>query len=125
MHRLRVRASDLGSPWTLSTLCSVEVTVLDVNHRPPVFLRRDYVSMVPEDVAVGTLLLSIFAASSNASVNAQTRYSITSGNEQGAFSIDSHTGTSILLCTQTHIHCMTDIYHAVVFLSHVFFIFVQ
>ncbi|XP_036424561.1 protocadherin Fat 1 [Colossoma macropomum] len=97
VYRLRVRAADHGSPRTLSTLSSVEVTVLDANHRPPVFEHRDYVSMVPEDVAVGTLLLSVFAASSDAQAKAQTRYSITSGNEQGAFSIDSQTGNIFVI----------------------------
>ncbi|XP_072519612.1 protocadherin Fat 1 isoform X1 [Salminus brasiliensis] len=97
VHKLQVRATDHGSPQTLSSLCSVEVTVLDANDRPPVFEHRDYVSMVPEDVAVGTLLLCVFAASSNSQANAQTRYSITSGNEQGAFSIDSHTGNIFVI----------------------------
>uniref|UniRef100_A0A3B4E9G9 FAT atypical cadherin 1a n=1 Tax=Pygocentrus nattereri TaxID=42514 RepID=A0A3B4E9G9_PYGNA len=96
-YRLKVRAADHGSLRTLSTLSSVEVTVLDANHHPPVFEHRDYVSIVPEDVAVGTLLLSVFAASSNAQANAQTSYSITSGNKQGAFSIDSQTGNIFVI----------------------------
>ncbi|KAI4897258.1 hypothetical protein NFI96_024623, partial [Prochilodus magdalenae] len=97
VYRLRARAADHGSPRTLSTLCSVEVIILDANHRPPVFEHRDYVSMVPEDVAVGTLLLTVFAGSSDAQANAQTRYSISKGNEEGAFSIDSRTGNIFVI----------------------------
>uniref|UniRef100_A0A8B9LCV4 FAT atypical cadherin 1b n=1 Tax=Astyanax mexicanus TaxID=7994 RepID=A0A8B9LCV4_ASTMX len=96
-HRLQVRATDHGSPRTFSSLCSVEVTVLDANHRPPVFQHRDYTTTVPEDVSPGTLLLSVFAASGHPQANAQTSYSISSGNEQGAFSIDSHTGNIFVI----------------------------
>ncbi|XP_048032620.1 protocadherin Fat 1 isoform X2 [Megalobrama amblycephala] len=92
MHVLRIRATDQGSPHRLSSLSSVVVTVLDANDHPPVFERRDYVSTVPEDVMVGTKLLNVFAASRDREMTSQTTYSITSGNEQGAFRIDSQTG---------------------------------
>ncbi|XP_056092251.1 protocadherin Fat 1 [Rhinichthys klamathensis goyatoka] len=92
MHVLRVRATDQGSPHRLSSLSFVVVTVLDANDHPPAFERKDYVSTVPEDVTVGTKLLNVFAASSDREITSQTTYSITSGNEQGAFRIDSRTG---------------------------------
>lgn len=92
MHVLRVRATDQGSPHRLSSLSSVVVTVLDANDHPPVFERKDYVSTVPEDVTVGSKLLNVFAASRDRKITSQTTYSITSGNEQGAFRIDSQTG---------------------------------
>ncbi|XP_067312718.1 protocadherin Fat 1 [Pseudorasbora parva] len=92
IHVLRVRATDQGSPHRLSSLSSVVVTVLDANDHPPAFKRRDYVSTVPEDVAVGTKLLNVFAASRDREMTSQTTYSITSDNKQGAFRIDSRTG---------------------------------
>uniref|UniRef100_A0A671LFV9 FAT atypical cadherin 1b n=1 Tax=Sinocyclocheilus anshuiensis TaxID=1608454 RepID=A0A671LFV9_9TELE len=86
-HVLRVRATDHGSPHRLSSLSSVVVTVLDANDHPLAFEHREYVSTLPEDVTIGTKLLNVFAASRD-----RTTYSITSGNEQGAFRIDSQTG---------------------------------
>uniref|UniRef100_A0A9J7YAP4 FAT atypical cadherin 1b n=1 Tax=Cyprinus carpio carpio TaxID=630221 RepID=A0A9J7YAP4_CYPCA len=90
-HVLRVRATDHGSPHRLSSLSSVVVTVLDANDHPLAFEHREYVSTVPEDVAIGTKLLNVFAASKK-TMTSQTTYFITSGNEQGAFRIDSQTG---------------------------------
>ncbi|XP_043112794.1 protocadherin Fat 1 [Puntigrus tetrazona] len=91
-HMLRVRATDHGSPHRLSSLSSVVVTVLDANDHPLVFEHRGYVSTVPEDITIGTKLLNVFAASRDQEMTSQRTYSITSGNEQGAFRIDSHTG---------------------------------
>ncbi|XP_051945075.1 protocadherin Fat 1 [Xyrauchen texanus] len=91
-HVLRVRATDQGSPHRLSSLCSVVVTVLDANDYPPAFEHRDYVSTVPEDVAIGTKLLTVFAASRDWEITSQTTYSITNGNKQGAFSIGTQSG---------------------------------
>ncbi|XP_056328618.1 protocadherin Fat 1 [Danio aesculapii] len=92
MHVLRVRAADQGFPHRLSSLGSVVVTVLDTNDHPPVFERREYISTVPEDVIIGTKLLKVFAASKDRQMTSQTTYSFSSGNELGAFRIDSQTG---------------------------------
>lgn len=92
MHVLRVRATDQGFPYRLSSLGSVVVTVLDANDNPPVFELREYISTVPEDVTIGTKLLKVFAASKDRHMTSQTTYSFSSGNEQGAFRIDSRTG---------------------------------
>uniref|UniRef100_A0A672SFN9 FAT atypical cadherin 1 n=1 Tax=Sinocyclocheilus grahami TaxID=75366 RepID=A0A672SFN9_SINGR len=91
-HVLRIRATDHGSPHRLSSLSSVVVTVLDANDHPLAFEHREYVSTLPEDVTIGTKLLNVFAASRDREMSSQTTYSITSGNEQGAFRIDSQTG---------------------------------
>ncbi|XP_065127833.1 protocadherin Fat 1 [Paramisgurnus dabryanus] len=94
-HVLRVRATDHGSPHRLSSLTSVLVTVLNANDHPPAFEHRNYISTVPEDVAIGTKLLNVFAASRDGELISKTNvisYYITSGNENGAFSINSQTG---------------------------------
>ncbi|KAK1804095.1 hypothetical protein P4O66_020138, partial [Electrophorus voltai] len=91
-YRLRVCAVDHGAPRRLSSLCSVEVAVVGANNHPPLFEQRDYVSTVPEDIAVGTQLLTVFAAGRDVQSNGQTWYSITAGNEKGAFRINSQTG---------------------------------
>lgn len=92
VYVLRVRATDRGSPHRLSSLTSVVLTILDSNDHPPAFERRNYNSTVPEDVAIGTELLNVFAASRDGEMTSQATYSITSGNEKGAFSINSQTG---------------------------------
>lgn len=92
VYVLRVRATDRGSPNRLSSLTSVVVTILDANDYPLVFERRTYISTVPEDVSIGTKLLIVFAASRDGEITSQATYSITSGDEKGAFSINSQTG---------------------------------
>ncbi|XP_036407043.1 protocadherin Fat 1-like isoform X2 [Megalops cyprinoides] len=92
VHTLRARATDQGAPRRLSTVCSVVVSVLDINDNPPVFERREYVATVSEDVAAGTPILRVFAASKDAESNAEISYSILNGNERRIFSLDSHTG---------------------------------
>ena len=68
------------------------VLVLDVNDNAPVFQRRDYTATVPEDVAVGTEVLRLFATSVDIGPNAEITYSVRSGNELRMFTINSRTG---------------------------------
>ncbi|KAJ8416521.1 hypothetical protein AAFF_G00358090 [Aldrovandia affinis] len=92
VYMLQVRATDQGVPRRLSSICTVVVSVLDINDNPPVFERREYVATVPEDVRVGTQVLRVFAASKDAESNAEISYVVVSGNELGMFSIDSRMG---------------------------------
>lgn len=96
-YTLQARATDRGWPRPLSAICTVTVSVLDLNDDPPVFQRRDYVVTIPEDVAAGTQVLRVHAASRDS--EAQISYAIIDGNERGAFSMDTHTGKRFpLLC---------------------------
>ncbi|XP_049324918.1 protocadherin Fat 3 [Astyanax mexicanus] len=93
-YRVRVQAADqAGGPDSLSTQVDLTVMVLDVNDNPPVFQKQDYAVTVPEDVAVGTEVLRVFATSEDIGPNAEIYYSITTGNELGKFIIDEATGT--------------------------------
>ncbi|XP_053502499.1 protocadherin Fat 3a [Ictalurus furcatus] len=87
-----VRASDLGVPYRLSSLTNLTIAVLDVNDNPPVFERRDYSATLGEDAAAGTAVLRVHAHSKDIGTNADIYYSIRSGNTQGHFSIETHTG---------------------------------
>uniref|UniRef100_A0A672IDN9 FAT atypical cadherin 1a n=1 Tax=Salarias fasciatus TaxID=181472 RepID=A0A672IDN9_SALFA len=91
VYELRARASDQGSP-RLSSLCQVVVSVLDINDNPPVFEHREYTATLSEDVAVGTQVVRVQAASRDADANGEISYSIVSGNEHGMFSVDPRTG---------------------------------
>lgn len=91
VYELKARASDQGSPL-LSSLCQVVISVLDINDNPPVFEHREYTATMSEDVAVGTQVLRVHAASRDADANGEITYSIISGNEHGMFSVDPKTG---------------------------------
>uniref|UniRef100_A0A8C4ZNB4 FAT atypical cadherin 3b n=1 Tax=Gadus morhua TaxID=8049 RepID=A0A8C4ZNB4_GADMO len=90
-YQLRVQATDqAGQPGALAS--QLTVLVLDVNDNAPVFQRRDYTATVPEDVAVGTEVLRLFATSVDIGPNAEITYSVRSGNELRMFTINSRTG---------------------------------
>lgn len=91
VYELRAQVGDQGSP-RLSSLCQVVVSVLDINDNPPVFEHREYTATVSEDVAAGTQVLRVQAASRDTDTNGEISYSIISGNEHGMFSVDPHTG---------------------------------
>lgn len=92
-YRVRVQAADqTGAASSLSTQVDLTVMVLDVNDNPPVFQKQDYAVTVPEDVAVGSELLRVFASSKDIGVNAEIYYSISTGNEFGKFHIDNTKG---------------------------------
>ncbi|XP_055370186.1 protocadherin Fat 3a isoform X5 [Betta splendens] len=95
-YQITVRASDQGSPWPLTSLVNVTITVLDINDNPPVFERRDQLATVPEDVGVGTEVLRVYAASKDIGTNAEIMYSIRSGNEHGKFHIHPLTGAILV-----------------------------
>ncbi|KAJ8383464.1 hypothetical protein AAFF_G00220600 [Aldrovandia affinis] len=92
VYTLRARATDRGAPQRLSSACAVVVSVLDINDNPPVFEHREYVATVAEDVAPGSQVLRVFAASRDIEANAEIAYAIVSGNEHGMFSVNPQTG---------------------------------
>ncbi|XP_028998199.1 protocadherin Fat 1a isoform X2 [Betta splendens] len=91
VYELKARASDQGLP-RLSSLSQVVLSVLDINDNPPVFEHREYIATMSEDVAVGTQVLRVQAASRDVEANGEISYSILSGNEHGLFSVDPRTG---------------------------------
>lgn len=94
-YQLTVKAFDLGSPWPLSSSVNITIIVLDINDNPPVFEHRDQLATVPEDVRVGTEVLSVHAASKDIGTNAEITYGIRSGNEHRKFHIHPLTGKYI------------------------------
>lgn len=91
VYELKARATDQGSP-RLSSTCEVVISVLDINDNPPVFEHREYTATVSEDVATGTQVLRVQAASRDSDANGEISYSIISGNEHGMFSVDPRAG---------------------------------
>ncbi|XP_051891479.1 protocadherin Fat 1a isoform X7 [Pristis pectinata] len=96
-YSLTVKATDQGALKKLSSVCTVLVSVLDINDNPPVFEHREYLATLPENIPLGTEVLQVFAASRDVEANAEITYSIISGNEHGKFSIDPSTGAIFVL----------------------------
>lgn len=122
VYTLKVRAADQGSPRPLSSLNTVTATVRTAADNPPEFQLRDYVVTVAEDVSPGTQILRIFASrggGGSRDARDEISYSITGGNEQGAFSINSHTGayymashpSSAVVNVSSSLHCCGMVLH--------------
>nr|XP_012324907.1 protocadherin Fat 2 isoform X1 [Aotus nancymaae]XP_012325578.1 protocadherin Fat 2 isoform X1 [Aotus nancymaae] len=87
---LTVRASDLGTPIPLSTLGTVTVSVVGLEDYLPVFLNTEHSVQVPEDAPPGTEVLQLATLTRPGAE--KTGYRVVSGNEQGRFRLDAHTG---------------------------------
>ncbi|RMB96914.1 hypothetical protein DUI87_26985 [Hirundo rustica rustica] len=59
-HELVLRASDGGDPARTGT-ARIRVTVVDANDNAPVFSQAEYTVRVPEDVPVGSVLVTVTA----------------------------------------------------------------
>ncbi|XP_067890087.1 protocadherin Fat 3a isoform X2 [Heterodontus francisci] len=92
LYNLTVKATDQGVLWKLSAFATITIIILDINDNPPVFERRDYLATIAEDVALGTEVLVLYAASKDIGANAEITYNIRSGNEHGKFKIDPQKG---------------------------------
>uniref|UniRef100_A0A2K6QA51 Protocadherin Fat 2 n=1 Tax=Rhinopithecus roxellana TaxID=61622 RepID=A0A2K6QA51_RHIRO len=87
---LTVRASDLGTPVSLSTLGTVTVSVVGLEDYLPVFLNTEHSVQVPEDAPPGTEVLQLATLTRPGAE--KTGYRMVSGNEQGRFRLDARTG---------------------------------
>ena len=84
-----IGATDQGSRTSAAT---VTITVLDVNDNRPIFSQLVYVVPVQEDIPIGTVILTLAVADADSSANTQISLSITSGNNNGDFFLDSEQG---------------------------------
>eukprot|EP00062_Callorhinchus_milii_P022361 gi/632980091/ref/XP_007906836.1/ PREDICTED: LOW QUALITY PROTEIN: protocadherin-16 [Callorhinchus milii] len=75
-YSLTIMAMDGGSPPRSGTL-SVRVRVLDVNDNAPAFGEDTYTVEVPEDAAVGTLVMALTATDPDEGSNGHVRYLLT------------------------------------------------
>ncbi|NXI22211.1 PCDGD protein, partial [Sterrhoptilus dennistouni] len=73
-HELVLRASDGGDPARTGT-ARIRVTVLDANDNAPVFSQAEYTVRVPEDVPVGSVLVTVTATDADVGLNGQIKYS--------------------------------------------------
>ncbi|NXS82233.1 PCDGA protein, partial [Erpornis zantholeuca] len=92
-HELVLRAMDGGDPARTGT-ARIRVTVLDANDNAPVFSQAEYTVRVPEDVPVGSLLVTVTATDADEGLNGHVKYNFHSISDRASelFSLDSETG---------------------------------
>ncbi|EOA93033.1 Protocadherin gamma-A1, partial [Anas platyrhynchos] len=99
-HELVLRASDGGEPARTGT-ARIRVSVLDANDNAPVFSQAVYAVRVPEDVPVGSTLLTLTATDgdeglySDVKINGDVKYSLKKISEKASkiFHLDPETGS--------------------------------
>uniref|UniRef100_A0A8B9SKB3 Cadherin domain-containing protein n=1 Tax=Anas platyrhynchos TaxID=8839 RepID=A0A8B9SKB3_ANAPL len=93
-HDLVLRASDGGEPARTGT-ARIRVSVLDANDNAPVFSQAVYAVRVPEDVPVGSTLLTLTATDVDEGFNANVKYSLktATGIASETFHLDAETGS--------------------------------
>ncbi|XP_063784401.1 protocadherin Fat 2 [Pseudophryne corroboree] len=94
-YNLTIRATDAGQPFPHSSVCHVEVQVLDVNENlhPPLFQSFVFHWSVLENSPPGTLVHSIIAQDGDNGKDGEIRYSIKDGTDLSVFTIDEETGS--------------------------------
>uniref|UniRef100_A0A8C4NG34 FAT atypical cadherin 1 n=1 Tax=Eptatretus burgeri TaxID=7764 RepID=A0A8C4NG34_EPTBU len=99
IYNATVRATDQGISKQLFSEARISVTALDVNDSPPAFEHREYETVVPEDAALSTKLITVFAISQDQGRNAEITYSIIGGNQHKKFQINPKSGIITLAAT--------------------------
>ncbi|XP_064244246.1 protocadherin gamma-A10-like [Passer domesticus] len=74
-HELVLRARDGGDPARTGT-ARIRVTVLDANDNAPVFSQAEYTVRVPEDVPVGSVLVTVTATDNDDGLYGHVKYSM-------------------------------------------------
>ncbi|XP_016161127.1 PREDICTED: protocadherin gamma-A5-like [Ficedula albicollis] len=92
-HELVLRAMDGGDPARTGT-ARIRVTVLDANDNAPVFSQAEYTVRVPEDVPVGSVLVTVSANDADEGQNGQVKYSFHKISDRASelFHLDSESG---------------------------------
>ncbi|NXU19569.1 PCDGA protein, partial [Pardalotus punctatus] len=97
-HELVLKASDGGDP-ALTGTARIRVTVLDANDNAPVFSQSEYTVRVPEDVPVGSVLVTVTASDSDEGQNGHVKYSYQTVSVKALkiFQLDAETGAITLM----------------------------
>ncbi|XP_072729069.1 protocadherin gamma-A12-like isoform X8 [Ciconia boyciana] len=97
-HELVLRASDGGEPARTGT-ARIRVAVLDANDNAPVFSQAEYTVRVPEDVPVGSVLVTVTATDADEGLNGHVKYSFKKITEKASkiFRLDVEAGAISLV----------------------------
>ena len=91
-YNLTIEARDMGTPMSLATNVTVQITVTDVNDNAPEFSQEVFQVEVSEEMLTGSVVVQITAVDIDLGFNANLTYEIESGNELQNFNIERHTG---------------------------------
>ncbi|NXR06671.1 PCDGA protein, partial [Semnornis frantzii] len=99
-HELVLRASDGGEPPRTGTT-RIRVSVIDANDNSPVFSPAEYTVLVPEDLPLGSALITVTATDPDEGMNGQVKSSLKKITEKASkiFELDSETGVISLVRT--------------------------
>nr|KAF6346486.1 FAT atypical cadherin 4 [Pipistrellus kuhlii] len=92
---ITVTAKDKGNP-PLSSQATVQIIVTEENYHTPEFSQSHMSATIPESHSAGAVVRTVSARDRDAAMNGLIRYSISSGNEEGIFAINSSTGVLTL-----------------------------
>ncbi|KAK2544708.1 hypothetical protein Q9966_001735 [Columba livia] len=97
-HELVLRASDGGEPARTGT-ARILVAVLDANDNAPVFSQAEYTVRVPEDLPVGSTLVTVTATDPDEGLNGRVTYLFKKITEKASriFHLDAETGAISLV----------------------------
>uniref|UniRef100_A0A8W4FHP9 Protocadherin Fat 4 n=1 Tax=Sus scrofa TaxID=9823 RepID=A0A8W4FHP9_PIG len=88
---ITVTAKDKGNP-PLSSQATVQIIVTEENYHTPEFSQSHMSATIPESHSIGAIVRTVSARDRDTAMNGLVRYSISSGNEEGIFAINSSTG---------------------------------
>ncbi|XP_078254621.1 cadherin-17 [Rhinoraja longicauda] len=95
---LRVQATDnLGDAKGLSTICEVNISVIDINDKIPIFEKMEYGSVtLPETTPMDFLLMEIQAADDDEPLTGSSEilYTVVDGDDNGTFKIITEESTN-------------------------------
>ncbi|XP_054024592.1 protocadherin gamma-A2-like [Dryobates pubescens] len=97
-HDLVLKARDGGEPSRTGT-ARIRVVVLDANDNAPVFSPAEYTVRVPEDLPVGSTLVTVKATDADDGLYGDVKYSLKKATETASdiFQIDSEKGVITLV----------------------------
>ncbi|XP_056358643.1 protocadherin gamma-A2-like [Oenanthe melanoleuca] len=95
-HELVLRAMDGGDPARTGT-ARIRVRVLDANDNAPVFSQAEYTVRVPEDVPVGSTLVTLTATDADEGLYGEIKYSLKKEADPAIFHLDPESGAITLL----------------------------
>ncbi|NXN10686.1 PCDGA protein, partial [Indicator maculatus] len=96
-YDLVLKAKDSGEPARTGT-ARIRVSVLDANDNAPVFSPAEYTVRVPEDVPVGSALVTVTATDPDEGLNGHVRYVFNKISDRASelFQLDHETGEIFL-----------------------------
>lgn len=88
---LQITAQDRGNPVSYQSQCNISISVEDENDNDPRFEMLKYNASIPEDVPIGTSVLSVRATDADLGINARITYTLANETEW-LFNIDNRSG---------------------------------